>query len=285
MRIVFSRKGFDSVYGRVPSPIFPGDRMCFLPIPSPNERIKYSDVSCEGQNLGKIVESLPQRRVCKESSVHLDPDLDHDAYPREAGWRGIFGQTGAAQSHLKNRGVTQEDIFLFFGWYKRVDVIGGRISYVAEAPDLHVLFGWMQIGSIHRVDSLQPSALRWARYHSHLDPDRAPNPLNTVYVARTELALPGMRGTVPGAGLFRTFRSNLCLTAPNARGRSEWRLPKWFYPPCRERALSYHADMRRWRRGTNSVYLKTVGRGQEFVLDCDSYPPALDWLKELLGGQ
>jgi hypothetical protein len=33
----------------------------------------------------------------------------------------------------------------------------------------------------------------------------------------------------------------------------------------------------------DSVYLRTVGRGQEFVLDCDHYPESEGWLAGLFG--
>ena len=45
MKLILSRKGFDSSYGKVPSPIFPDDRMLSLPIPDKSSVIKYSDIS------------------------------------------------------------------------------------------------------------------------------------------------------------------------------------------------------------------------------------------------
>jgi hypothetical protein len=45
MRIIFSRKGFDSSSGGVPSPIFPDGRMLSLPIPDRLSRIAYADIS------------------------------------------------------------------------------------------------------------------------------------------------------------------------------------------------------------------------------------------------
>ena len=47
-------------------------------------------------------------------------------------------------------------------------------------------------------------------------------------------------------------------------------------------ALTYHADPARWCREHGDVLLKTVCQGQEFVLDCHHYPPAVAWLATLL---
>jgi hypothetical protein len=48
--------------------------------------------------------------------------------------------------------------------------------------------------------------------------------------------------------------------------------------------LSRHADIRRWRRTSEWVYLDTVPIGQEFVLDCKEYPEAFEWLAEVFAG-
>ena len=44
MKIILSRKGFDSEYGGYPSPILPNGQMISLPIPDQKDDIKYSDV-------------------------------------------------------------------------------------------------------------------------------------------------------------------------------------------------------------------------------------------------
>ena len=44
MKIIFSRKGFDSVSGRVPSPILPDGRLLSLPIPDKGSSIRYDDL-------------------------------------------------------------------------------------------------------------------------------------------------------------------------------------------------------------------------------------------------
>ena len=43
MKVILSRKGFDSQYGGYPSPVLPDGRMISLPIPS-NDKIEYNNL-------------------------------------------------------------------------------------------------------------------------------------------------------------------------------------------------------------------------------------------------
>ena len=88
----------------------------------------------------------------------------------------------------------------------------------------------------------------------------------------------------PGAGVFQRFEPALCLTAPGML-RSTWRLPSWFYPDEEKSSLSYHNSLSRWRIEKDYVLLNSVGRGQEFVLDCQEYPEAVNWLRSILRWQ
>ncbi len=103
---------------------------------------------------------------------------------------------------------------------------------------------------------------------------------NTIYVAARHLHFDGAPPDVAGAGVFPCDAPALVLTAPG-KHRSLWRLPRWFYPSAGRQALSYHRDLGRWQRTATGCSLQTVGRGQEFVLDCEFYPEALGWLAEL----
>ena len=280
MKLIFSRKGFDSAAGRVANPIFPDGRLCYLPIPGGSERIKYGQVTWDGLNLGDIVEDVTDGVLDPRSPVHLDPDINPSAIKRRPGWRGLFGQCNAAQTHLANSGVSEGDLFLFFGWFREVCPQEDRVVYARNAPDLHVLFGWMQVDSVRRVDDIASNEMPWARYHPHFG--RTPNELNTIYVAKKKLEVRGLRRSLPGAGVFATFDERLQLTAPDS-SRSRWKLPQWFYPAGNRPPLSYHRKLHQWQRGKDCVYLNTVGRGQEFVLDCDHYPEAFGWVRTIFG--
>lgn len=282
MKIIFSRKGYDSASGGVPSPIFDDETLCSFPIPS-EQKPKLKDVRFQKTSLGSLVEQLKQDTDVAESGVHLDPDLDWKARPRKVGWLPCFGQVGAAQTHLANQNVGVGDLFLFFGWFRRVLTDNGKLCYHPEAQDIHCLFGWLQIGAVYHPgidDNLPP---KWAFDHPHVqDADyySASANNNTLYVASQLLSLPRLGHSVAGGGIFPRFTESLQLTAPGQQ-RSLWRLPNFFYPTKGVPPLSYHADLGRWHKNKKEVLLRTVGRGQEFVLDCEYYPEALDWIKEI----
>ena len=54
------------------------------------------------------------------------------------------------------------------------------------------------------------------------------------------------------------------------------------YPNRRRSVLTYHGDESRWQKVKDGVMLTAASRGQEFVLDCDDYPEAINSLAELL---
>ena len=102
------------------------------------------------------------------------------------------------------------------------------------------------------------------------------------YIASEHLTLAGITTPLPGAGTFRHYQDNLCLTAPNAL-RTLWRLPPWFYPTEDKPPLTYHTVPLRWSRDADYTYLRSAMRGQEFVLDTAHYPEAVQWVARMLG--
>jgi hypothetical protein len=124
VKLILSRKGFDSANGGVPSPIFPNGSMYSIPIRQLGATKRYADLAkgdaTAGNDIGTVVEHLTRGRVRAGDLVHFDPDLEASALPRGQGWRPCFGQTGAARSHLMGAGVGPGDLFLFFGWFRRV---------------------------------------------------------------------------------------------------------------------------------------------------------------------
>ena len=290
MKIILSRKGLDSANGRCASPLLPDGRMYSIPIKGIGEPVLFADIakgSPEDQSdLGNVVECLTQRRYQRHHSCHFDPDLDESAMPRLPGWCPAFGQASGAQGHLATNGVGIGDVFLFFGWFRGVECWNGRWSFKRGAPNLHVLFGWLQIGEVVVVPGGREAEVLathpWLEDHPHLhlQPGEI-NGVNAIYVASDELILNGRRTGLPGGGEFRRYSDQLLLTKPS-RTRCFWRLPSWFLSPDGVPRLSYHGNPPRGARFDDHVQLKTVGRGQEFVMDCSSVNEAADWIEHVV---
>ena len=279
MKIILSRKGFDSASGGVPSPILPDGTMMSLPIPDRLSGIAYKDVA--GNCWLSMGEAVSQLAGFPEAHrAHLDPDLVAESLPREKGWRPIFGQCDAAEGHLRRQGVGKGDIFLFFGLFREVEKAGSGWRYVRNSKPVHSFFGWLQVADRVPI-SAWPTSDRWALYHPHFA--REPHPSNVIYMATERLTLTSPKGNrIAGAGTFRRFVPMLCLTAPHSKRPGRWLLPEWFHPDGRGSVLSYHGDPARWEKADSGVFLSSVSRGQEFVLDCDHYPEAVEALRKLL---
>ena len=283
MRLILSRKGFDSSSGGTPSPIFPDGRILSLPIPDRGSSIRYSDISWNEYNLGKIVSDLTGGKIPASYNAHLDPDLNRSSLNRLAPWKPLLGQTGAAQGHLRKSGVQQGDVFLFFGLFRTVVVKPGKLEWVKPSRPRHIIWGWLQISEILRVDDVDITKYKWAQYHPHFH--RSADKNNTVYISRSDLnLLGGATKEIAGAGIFSHFSKERQLTAQSAEKPSLWELPAWFYPDKGRTPLTYHKDLTRWRKNNRGTLLNTVARGQEFVLDCEEYPEVSEWLKGLLTG-
>jgi hypothetical protein len=281
MKIILSRKGFDSSCGGTPSPILPNGTLFSLPIPSRDSPIAYEELRFEDGSLGALVEELTKGRIRGANGAHLDPDLRVSTRHRLPGWRPLFGQDGTAQAHLANAGVGVGDLFLFFGWFRQAERVEDEYRFARGTPDLHVLFGWLQIGAIWCVEERRSQIPAWARYHPHVHGDSEGK--NTLYVAGENLRLPGVPRGVAGGGAFDGYEEQLRLTAPG-HTRTVWRLPEWFFPKDGRPPLTYHGDRDRWTAADDHTILRSVPRGQEFVLDVEHYPEAVAWAWELIGG-
>ena len=276
MKIIFSRKGFDSSAGGCASPILPDGTLLSLPIPYDDPIRAFGNVRFRGRPLSDIVEPLTRGRLQPDSGCHLDPDILRDSLQRPPGWRPAFGQAGAAQSHLENHGIGAGDIFLFFGWFREVDA---DYRFIKHAPDIHALIGWLQVEDCITPATRAPADYPWTAQHPHTQGDWGRN--NGLYIATGRLNGLPTETTIPGAGYFGQYRNNLRLTAPDAN-RSQWLLPHWFYPEGDKPPLSYHHNQSRWQRSEQGTLLNLVPRGQEFVLDTAYYPEAKQWLVDLL---
>ena len=242
----------------------------------------------------------PQRKngLGKGQEVHLDPYLRCSTSNTLPDWRPAFGQDGAAQGHLLNQKASQGDIFLFFGWFRQIewdDRLGQkRWRFKPKAPDLHVIFGWLQIGQILPIGPapVHDKIPDWLKDHPHIQDAHRFLKHNTIYVASRLLRIGGKRLGLAGGGTFDSFTQPLRLTHPDARKHTDWQLPHWFLQKTEtgKPTLTYHQRDWRWSeigKDPSRVRLQTVARGQEFVLGInkDNQTDANNWLKELFATQ
>ena len=283
MKIVLSRKGFDSANGGYPSPILPDGRLISIPIPiHPSnacaDDFKYSDILIDEHMTyldlmkdiylsiyyGDKTDDKKAHLVKQDTRCHLDPDIYPRVIERDQSWKPLFGQIDAAQTHLENTEVGVGDVFLFFGWFRNIQQYNSVFSFTSADTDKHIIFGYLQIGEKIRVETDTPLP-NWMNYHPHtFQPSRRKN--NTIYVARDSLT---WENNLPGAGVF-SYNTNLVLTK-DGLSRSRWCLPECF----RNVRISYHTQ-KSWK----SDYFQSVARGQEFVVDGNEQVKR--WAKELI---
>jgi len=262
MKIIFSRKGFDSAYGGYPSPILPDNKLISLPIPS-NDKISYSELNFNKRNTyydlmknlnSKIKFNGKWFPITKNTTCHLDPDIFLNIKKRSKDWKPLFGQISAAQTHLTNQNVEVNDIFLFFGWFKKTIYIKNKLFFDQNESNhgIHIIFGYFQIGQILNIID-NKKVPKWMEYHPHTCKTRRIISNNTIYIAREKIS---WDKNISGAGVFN-FNPNLVLTKKGF-SRTKWELPLFF----KKVNISYHPK-NCWKKN----YFQSMARGQEFVTE------------------
>lgn len=284
MKIILSRKGFDSQYGKIKSPILEDGTLLSLPIPQENDTKTFDELyyNDKASYIEIIKELKPnwQYPVNKKSrtiptkdkqTVHLDPDLRKETLKdRLDDWKAIFGQSAAAQGHLSNQGVDLGDIFLFFGTFGETKYENGKLVYNTKSdyPDgAHVIFGYLQIGEIIKLnnpydyDALQNDPLRnYAKNHPHAykeyrDQNNMARIKNCMYVASEKLTSLGL--DLPGAGPLDYNKKR--VLSKKGLNKSQWDYP---FTEFRNLKISYHSE-----KAFQEGYFQSAAKGQEFVID------------------
>jgi len=294
-RIILSRKGWDSAAGGFPSPILQDGFPLSIPIPDQKSGICYGDLLLpDGRKLmGKLVQQLSNGARQPGEHVHLDPDIREGAMLRPS-FRGAFGQSGAAQTHLWNQGVRADetgrcnDLFLFFGLFREVVEDHGNWKYRRGAPDLQLIFGWLQVDEIIPLAKQRPE---WAKQHPHCVPSGvvkselgknwdSPDNNNTLYAASEKLSFCNRAG----AGVFQfhdVVNSDPKRLTNPAGPASRWRLPEFFRRDDLT-PLSNIGAKANWTRDGDRWLVQRRGPGQEFVLETKGREQeTLEWLRTL----
>lgn len=283
MKIILSRKGFDSAAGGYPSPYFvESGRLLSFPIPEDESNSidtgrTYADLRFDNDTSYLDIMNQLGLRKFKGRYAHIDPDVNAVALDsRHKDWRGLFGQSSSAQAHLNNKGVKSGDLFLFFGWFRDVVKTANGYKYVS-GTDRHIIWGYLQVDEIQRIEHSKDYE-SWKAEHPHYYYRNRVQ--NTGYIARNNLSL---APHLPGYGTFN-YKNALVLTCPEQGKRSVWKLPEYFHPSFGT-LMSYHENLCNssnntiWELHDNHCILNSVGRGQEFVIEGND--EIVKWAKEL----
>lgn len=238
MKIIFSRKGFDSAAGGGASPIVDGQPIS-LPIPAgAASRTTYGDLG-----LGEHAAKASRGKLGAEHACHHDPMFRADG-------TCVFGQVGAAQTHLANRGVGIGDVFIFFGLFREEDT----------GEPHHRIFGYLEIEKMVHLASCEGAEREEFSKIDHPHALQMHGSNDCIYAGRGKTA--------------RLASDMLRLTVPTGPP-SLWQRPAWL----RRGGLSYHDRPERWLgRGK----LKSVARGQEFVADIGKRRAPREWLTRVI---
>lgn len=211
MRIIFSRKGFDSSAGGGPSPIVArpdgGGKPISLPIPDSKGA---SRTTYDALGLGELGTTASRGKLSGADLCHNDPMF-------LPGGTCNFGQCGAAQTHLDRQGVGVGDVFVFFGLFAEE---GGGERH-------HRIFGYLRVEEIVRLAEGVPQELLDCD-HPHAIAMHASN--DAVWRGEGRVASrasEALRLTVPGGP------------------PSLWNRPSWL----KHGGLSYHDRKDRWLPG------------------------------------
>lgn len=217
MKIILSRKGFDSSNGGCASPIMPDGTLLSMPIPD-REGVSFSDIAWNGITYADIL-----RQTSKKGShdmCHLDPDIRNNRVKLVEGWTPAFGQIGAAQGLLANAGVEKGDIFLFFGWFRQIEETVNGYQFASRknkdfyyGNDLQVIYGYMQVGEILS----DQDEIRKYYWHPHASELHTKKANNVLYLPSDYLS---MERTLKGYGVL-DFRKDRVLTMEH-KSRGIW---------------------------------------------------------------
>jgi hypothetical protein len=251
-KIILSRKGLDSSNSNKPSPICEDGSLISLPIPS-DDHAYYSDYSYQGYLYDEMINSLgislwhKEKRCQHPCRCHCDPDIyDSNKVNTIQGWQACFGQHGASQLHLCNKKIKKGDIFLFFGWFRQTEIIDGKVKYLSESQDQHIIYGYMEIGEI----LTKPEDIKQFNWHPHAQDKYLREENNALYLPSKTLS----DTNLPGYGTFK-YSSELVLTK-EGYSRSKWELPK----VLQNSNLTYHSETSK-----KNDYFQSARIGQEFV--------------------
>lgn len=265
MKVILSRKGFDSASGKLCNPILPDGTLLSMPIPGESRHpVHYDDLTynvkdSEGKphvmSYEDILSQLGGEKWVTGQQCHLDPDLRSEIMEREEGWVSAFGQCDNAKKFLDEMDISEGDLFLFFGRFRQTEFSkDGKIQYVRNAPEQHIIYGYMQVGKIIHNTEIDKE-FKW---HPHAENGKE----NNLYLPAESLSI---NPDMPGVGIL-PYSYKRVLTGFGMK-ISKWKLPDFI------RGLDFRVETRKeelfdkfYDAPDGQEYFQFIGRGQEFVL-------------------
>ncbi|MCO5269473.1 MAG: hypothetical protein M9897_11345 [Brumimicrobium sp.] len=271
MKIILSRKGFDSSSGGIPSPILPDGTLLSLPIP--NDVNRYEDLEYKGKNYFEIIYELSNGKI-RNKECHYDPDIRENAIKanlRPKNWRAAFGQVGASLTHLQNYEIQKGDLFLFFGLFRECEIKNGKYQFIRGTKPKHIIWGYLQIDEI--LQNPTEKEFPWLvekgkNKHPHIDRE---NKNNAIFIGAKTLS---WDKSMKGADCLE-FNHMRVLTR-EGMSTSRWELPDFF----KEIDISHHK-----RSDWKDNYFQSTGRGQEFVFSTENRLDVMNWVSDLIGAE
>lgn len=265
MKIILSRKGFDSASGGYCNPILPDGTLLSFPIPGESKTpIKYSDLQYAVKDqdgiehemtYDDILVQLSNGKWKKDQQCHLDPDIRKEICKRPKHWIPAFGQSKIAKDFLDRMEVEKDDVFLFFGRFRQTEFNDkGKLQYVREKPEQHIIYGYMQVGEILHNSEIEQRCI----WHPHYQNGKE----NNLYIPAEKLS---WNPELPGYGTLQYAHKRVLTKF--GMGISKWQLPDFF------RGLDIHVETKGASLRSSFIdapdgqgYFQFVGRGQEFVI-------------------
>ncbi len=209
-------------------------------------------------SLGQV---MRQVGITAYTECHLDPDLYRPALPdRHANWRPAFGQAGNAETILANERVGEGDLFLFYGWFREIRFSENRYRYVRNAPDLHVIFGYLEVDEVIDLGNPLVAPADHLSRHPHVVFRQSYPAANRVYSGER-------------AGVFH-FHDSLVLTR-RGETRSRWEMPSFFqHEPFKGAFTSFAL-------ANGNVGIDFTGRNNQELL-ISSTPEVIAWAETLI---
>ena len=219
MKIILSRKGFDSSNGGIPSPILPDGTLLSFPIPGKFDSLSFDDLNYNGVSFSNILRQLRGKEdKTNHYNCHLDPDIREGLRNVPVpDWKPAFGQINSSQGLLRNQNVAVGDLFLFFGWFRQTegDVQNGTLHFKKGSPDLNIIYGYLQIGDLTNNQGILKKSYP---FHPHSNNHLINAKSNTLYMPSDKLAF---SSNYKGYGTF-SFDEKRVLTM-RGKSRSVWK--------------------------------------------------------------